>query len=659
MRVLRHAAVALLLFADATSRAQPAGTDPGAVYDDDASLPQHADDVADYTLTATLDPVAHTVHGEGTIRWRNASGVWVHELWMHLYLNAFKNERSVFLREPVGRFRGNSAVRDWGYIDVRKLTLRPRDPVGSPADLWKHAELHRPGDEDETDVHVPLPRDIAPGETITMDVVFDDKLPSVVERTGYYGSFHMVGQWFPKIARLEPDGRWAHFPFHHLAEFYSDFGTYDVTLRVPESFTIGATGPTVESRIEAGTRVERHVQSDIHDFAWSAYDHFEKREETIDGVKVTVLTPRGFGYDAGRELATMRFALPYYDKRYGRYPYSVLTLVHPPEGASEAGGMEYPTLITTGGPWYGPPGVMGIELVTIHEFGHQWFYGMLASDEVTWPFLDEGMNSYAEQDALAAWRGGGSVVDLLGLKVSDGALDGWVSARRVHDAPVAQPAYSFATGQDYGALVYARTAALFETIDRVYGAQAGARAIGRYARRARFHHPVPGDLLASYEEVLGPDVRATLEEGLFHEGWVDYSVFSVDSHRARLAAGVFDRQGKRETVAGAATKGGGYDGWVLVARHGTLRFPVDVDLHYADGRVERKTWDGEGQYGRIAFSSQSPLRYAVVDPEHKVLVDQDFTNNFARASGAPEASTSRTLERATYAGQLLLSGVLP
>src|SRR5277367_6233878 len=87
-------------------------------------LREHADDVTDYTLRARLDPVAHTVHGEGTIRFRNTSLAPVHELWLHLYLNAFKNERSTFLREPASGSRGSGALTDWGTVDLRALSLR-------------------------------------------------------------------------------------------------------------------------------------------------------------------------------------------------------------------------------------------------------------------------------------------------------------------------------------------------------------------------------------------------------------------------------------------------------------------------------------------------------------------------------------------------------
>jgi len=350
-----------------------------ARYDSDASLPAHADPVVDYELRASLDPQRHTLHGEGTIRWTNKSSVAVRELWVHLYLNAFKNQRSTFLTEPIGGFRGSEPVNDWGAIDVQLLVLRSES--GSE-DLWSHVELRRADSEDETDARVPLPRDVAPNETITLDVAWDDKIPTVVERTGYLGSFHMLGQWFPKIARLEPDGRWAHFAFHHLAEFYADFGTYDVTLDVPEAFLIGATGPAIDTRVVGGRRIERHVQTDVHDFAWTAWDQWQTQSETIDGVRVTILYPPNYRVDAQRELRSMRFSLPHFNARYGRYPYEVLTLVHPPDRAREAGGMEYPTLITTGGPWYGPPGIFQIEAVTVHEYGHQYFYGLLASNEV-------------------------------------------------------------------------------------------------------------------------------------------------------------------------------------------------------------------------------------------------------------------------------------
>ena len=115
--------------------------------------------------------------------------------------------------------------------------------------------------------------------------------------------------------------------------------------------------------------------------------------------------------------------MPHLNRRYGRYPYPTLTVVHPPEGAANAGGMEYPTLITTGGPWFAPySGVHGIQAVTVHELGHQWFYGLVATNEHDYPFLDEGLNSFAEYDALKARYGEGSLVSFFGLNVASESL---------------------------------------------------------------------------------------------------------------------------------------------------------------------------------------------------------------------------------------------
>ncbi len=653
MRILSPALVGALLLllpsADpltSLDEAPSIGVAPGP-------LRSHAVDVADYTLQATLDAQAHTIHGEGTLRWRNASARPVRELWLHLYLNAFKNERSAFLRERVGG-RGTTLPDAWGSIDVRRLTLL--GPGGHETELASAMETARPDDADETDARVPLPRDVAPGETIELAVVFDDKLPSLVERTGYAGHFHMVGQWFPKIARLEPDGTWAHFALHHLSEFYADFGAYDVTLDVPKAFTIGATGPLIDERVEGDRRIEHHVQRDVHDFAWTAWDQWQTARETIAGVDVKVLFPPGFERVARRELAALRFALPYDSARYGTYPYSVLTLVHPQQDASEAGGMEYPTLITSEGAWWTPSGILAPEIVTVHELGHQWFYGLVATNEAAWPFLDEGLNQFAEVNAMAKWKGDGSAADMFGIRVSDAALQAVSSGRGVHDEPVAQAASAFSTGANYGQLVYARTAAVLETMARVYGDDAVSRALGLYARRFRFEHPGPEDLLAVFGEVLGQRASTTLRTAFFDKGWVDYIVDSVWSRRVESPAGMFDRKGHRETDV--AVDQGEFEGGVLVRRRGTLSFPVEIELVLADGSTRREAWNGEG--GEVAIPWRGPVALAAarVDPDDRILIDANPQNNAAQATSRG-GRAPRTLERLVYLAELALQVVGP
>lgn len=632
-------------------------TTPAA--DPAAAVPMaaHADEVASYTLRARLDPVAHTVHGEGAITWRNASSAAVSELWMHLYLNAFKNQGSVFMRAPVGGFRGNAVPSAWGSIDVKKLVLVEGD---KRTDLLPSLELKRPNDDDETDARVPLPSPVAPDGRITLEVEWEDKLPSIVERTGFHGSFHMVAQWFPKIATIEPNGTFAHFPFHHLGEFYADFGKYDVTVDVPESFVVGATGPAVESKVANGRRIERHVQADVHDFAWTAWDQFRTRKETIDGVDVTVLSPPGYEDAAERELETMRFALPHYGKRYGKYPYPVLTIMHPPSPATEAGGMEYPTFITSREASWTPRGAYSIELVTIHEFGHQYFYGLCASNEDAWPFLDEGLNEYAEHEALAAWKGPASIVDLAGLSI--GIIEAQAERARHfgHDEKIAQGASEFSTGSAYGALVYSRTATLLETLSRAYGKPALDQALAVYTRRYRFKHPTPKDLLATVRETMGAQAADNATRALFDKGWVDYAITQMSSHPSHGAAGMFDRGGMRETISPDQTRNPHrFDGWALVVRRGTLKLPVDIELVAEDGTRTRVHWDGEAESYRVPYSGTSALRAAVVDPDNAILLDEHPDDNYATATGRQLAGAPRIFERATFWAASLLGGLVP
>src|SRR5208283_1005096 len=151
----------------------------------------------------------------------------------------------------------------------------------------------------------------------------------------------------------------------------------------------------------------------------------------------------------------------------------------------------------------------------------------------------------------------------------------------------------FRTGADYGRLVYERTAAILETFRRVYGELAVSRALGRYTRRFRFEHPGPEDLIASFEVELGARPAASLRAALFEKAWVDYTVTSVFSKRSEEPGGIFDKDGKRELRAAKPVPDGGYEGWVLVTRRGTLTFPVDVELTLGDGTTRRVRWDGD------------------------------------------------------------------
>jgi hypothetical protein len=281
----------------------------------------------------------------------------------------------------------------------------------------------------------------------------------------------------------------------------------------------------------------------------------------------------------------------------------------------------------------------------------------VATNEARWPFLDEGVNQFAEADTMASWRGAGSAINLFGLRVSDVALQAVSGERGAHDEPVAQAAASFSTGANYARLVYSRTASVLETIARVYGREAVGRALGAYARRYRFEHPGPDEFLGAFADVLGDPVAATLRTALFDKGWVDFAVDGVWSQRAHTPAGVQDQDGTRQTSTGHDEDG--WEGSVVVRRRGTLVLPVEIELEMADGSTRRETWNGEGDWVRIPWHGPVALRAAVVDPDHRVVIDGNIENNAALATGEKETFASRSLETIAYYVQLGMQAISP
>lgn len=615
---------------------------------------EHATPVADYTMRVSLDPKIHVVHGTGTIQWTNRSQASVRELYVHLYLNAFKNTSSLFMSSwRVRAARELDGMQEFGAIDVKRLCIRE---MGGQ-NLWPLAEpANGSAPEDQTDMRLRLPSEVEAGQVLHIDMEWEATLPSIVARTGFHESFHMVGQWFPKLAKLEEDGSFAHFPFHALSEFYSDFGTYDVTIDVPEFFAIAATGRRVSQNVAAGRRTERFVQGDIHDFAFAAYDHFVVIERQADGVTVRCFVPEGFERIGHEELEAAAFGLRYFGGAFGRYPYEILTIVHPPNGAGRAGGMEYPTLITTGGSWYFPRNVGFIRAVTIHELGHQYFYGLVATNEQRWPFLDEGLNSYADGLALdAGWSG--SVLRLPGLTVDDSALTRLFYSEHENSEPIAQAADRFASARHYFGLVYGRSAQVLETLDNVYGPGAVRQALARYARGYRFAHPSPKELFDAVLVTAGAQAQANLQVALFDRGWVDFAIDSLHCHPNAEPSGFFDRPNGREKISPASAATHGHRCVAVVVRRGTLKFPVDIDLIADDGATVTEHWDGEDDAVTLQHVGAKPVVTAVVDPQHKVMLDSDFANNAVSSTAGRHCW--RVLERSAYLVELALTALMP
>lgn len=414
---------------------------------------QMAKPVASYDLKASLDVKTRIIHGSETLVWMNDSPDTVTSLRFHLYMNAFKNEKSSFMRESGGRLRGDtSGKKAWGWIDVTSLHL------DSGADLTKSMHFIQPDDanrDDQTVIEVPLPEAVKPGTTLTLKISFETKLPEVFARTGYHGTFYLAGQWFPKIGvwetagfRYSQKGAWNCHQFHANSEFFANFGNYRAEITLPSEYKIGATGELVSKREDAARRTTTWTfqQESVTDFAWTAQPTYLKLERTfvaaketkpeelakasrlfgisteearLSDVKITLMLQPEHAEQADRHFRAAVAGLKGFGLRYGRYPYKTLTLVDPPYGASGASGMEYPTFITCGTVWRLPKDVLELEEVTVHEFGHQFWMQLVATNEFEESWLDEGFNTYSTTKIVQENFGASAIMfRLFGLQVA-------------------------------------------------------------------------------------------------------------------------------------------------------------------------------------------------------------------------------------------------
>ena len=246
------------------------------------SVPLPDVEIANYEIEVELDAETHRLHGVETIRWTNRSSQATDELYLHLYLNAFANPKTTFMSE-LGRGSNKQldVGRDWGWIRIGRLIF------DDSSDLLPALQFVRPDDdnpEDFTLARVQLPRLVEPGGVIEVELEFEAQLPSIIARTGFFGDFHFVGQWFPKVAVFGGERGWNRHQFHALSEYFADFGSYLVTISIPEDWVIGATGIEVRSSAPAaGRRTVVYRAERVHDFAWQA-------DAGLSGV----LPPRGW-----------------------------------------------------------------------------------------------------------------------------------------------------------------------------------------------------------------------------------------------------------------------------------------------------------------------------------------------------------------------------
>ena len=573
---------------------------------------------ANYTITARLDPAARTITGTETIRWRNITSRPAADLQFHLYWNAWKNTRSTFMRERA-LSGGNDDHRrpdEWAHIDITSLTVDGIERTASRRFISPDDE----NPDDETVMSVPLTKPVDAGGSIDIVVSWSAHVPRTIARTGAIGNFFFIAQWFPKLGVLQEAG-WNCHQFHAGTEFFSDYGVYDVSLTVPAGWPVGATGVQRELRDNAdGTATHRYYQDDVHDFAWTTSPDYLVRTARFDhpqlpGVDMRLLLQPEHAAQADRHFEATRTTLKYYGEWFGPYPYGHITIVDP-AFQSGTGGMEYPTLFTAGTRWIAPAGVTTPEGVTVHEAGHQFWYGIVGNNEFEDAWMDEGFNTFSTARAVAqvydpnflALRYFGGFVPwvvrdiALSRETEGNRLSGY---RRDAKSDVqSTPSYRYfpSTG---GSITYNKTALWLNTMERMLGWATVQRILSTHFAAWKFKHPAPGDFFAIASKVSGEDLNWYFDQVYRSSNVFDYGVEELQSVR----------------------EGNEYRANVVVRRFGEAIFPVDVLVTFASGERVTEHWDGKDRWKLYTYERPGAVLSAQVDPNHVLLLDVDYTNN--------------------------------
>jgi len=322
-----------------------------------------------------------------------------------------------------------------------------------------------------------------------------------------------------------------------------------------------------------------------------------------------------------------------------------------PAWGSSSGGMEYPTLFTAGASVFAPEELQSPEGVTIHEAGHQFWYGLVASNEFEEAWLDEGFNTYMTSKATdhslgpEGWgrrtfggdygRGGRTGWPVLApdVQIARGS-DRLGGLRESGEADVmAKKAWTYRDGGSYGLNSYGKPALVMQTLEGLLGEDAMVRALRTYARRYRFAHPTTEDFIATVNEVTGQDWRWFFDETFFSADLCDYAV-EVKSEPVRTPAGWLDgKDGRLELKAPARKDREGkgdaderFESRVTVVRHGEVLLPVELRVDLADGRTVPARWDGRDRWVLFRYEGAKVVR-AVADPGRRIAIDVDPSNN--------------------------------
>lgn len=495
-----------------------------------------------YEITVQLDDSQHTLDGTLKLQYLNNSPDTLRYIWFHTWPNAYKNDRTDFSEQLLENGRTDfyfADNKDRGYMN--RLDFRVNQELARTEDHPQYFDV----------IKVLLPSPLPPGEKILITTPFHVQLPKNFSRGGHDGTTYQVTQWYPKPAVYDKNG-WHEMPYLDQGEFYSEFGDYEVQITLPERYVVAATGElqneseklwlieksklilktpppkpkkkpvavkqpakkssTTKSSQPAdnqpvATKTLIFKQARIHDFAWFANPDFIVKLDSMTlasgrtiQTNIFHLANQSGAWTNSQEY--LKNAIRFHSEHTGEYPYRQVTVAEGKLGFS--GGMEYPTITILDG----VKDAESLESLIVHEVGHNWFYGILASNERSNPWMDEGLNTYFDNRYAEKKYTGHEHLKQSGLpseqKMQQLFYETIVSVHR--DQPITTAADSLYK-LNYPAISYYKTADWFKKLETALGRPLFDSCIREYYQRWQYKHPQPEDLKQVFTETSGRNLE--------------------------------------------------------------------------------------------------------------------------------------------------------
>lgn len=585
-----------------------------------------------FKIYVTLNDRSHDLTGSESVEYINNSSDTLRYLYFHLWPNAYSDNTTELAKE-LFRVKGKGKLFDdpelRGYIDSLNFNVEGR-----------HVKWHILPEFPDICMII-LNKPLKPGDTINITTPFHVKIPKgISSRLGHIDESYQISQWYPKPAVYDRSG-WHQMPYLDEAEFYSEFGSFDVSITLPENYIVGATGTLQNEKekkwldsLSADTfwmampdydktdfpisseklKTVRYTGNQIHDFAWFA----DKRFHVLKG---KVKLP-----ESGRDVTTWAMftnqesplwkdaisyinnSISFFSKNIGDYPYDSYTAV---QSALNAGsGMEYPGLTVIG--LVKLPFLL--DEVLAHEICHSWFYSALGSDERRFPFMDESIASAYESRYMEDRYPGQKLWEISFrnrklarfFQIEDMPVQrlqelGWlVPARNNLEQPVSLSATDYSY-KNYGGIIYYKAAQGFNYLRAYLSDSLFDSIMHDYYSIWKNKHPMPEDLKEVFESRTDKNLSWFFDDFLGTTKPLDYKIVRFENQK------------------------------VLIKNKGKMKSPLLITGLKGDSILSEK-WE-EGFEGKKWISSDRDNYSEIkIDPGHKMTELYRLNNNI-RTSG--------------------------